>query len=1156
MSIMSTDSETPKNISKLMMSTYNYPQPDDPEYHKKIYTKREFYAHKIPSREKIKDYDDVKRVRNSICNRKFSLQEQQSFLANFINPETPYKGVLVAHGTGTGKTCAGVTIAERFVPMVQKYNTKIHILTSGPLIKENWKRELLKCTGETYLKKEDASVYISDEQKRRAENNAISVAMQYYKIMSYTSFYKKVLGEKIKEDVRTDGKTRKISKKTKDGLYERYVPVDKINSLDNTLIIIDEAHNLTGNSFGEALKKIIDNSKNLKVVLLTATPMKNLADDVIELINYLRPKDAPILREKVFTSDKNYKMNFKTGGVEYLKKMATGYVSFLRGADPLTFAKREEKGVIPKELFFTKLIRCEMSPFQKKIYLDVFSRDEDALDKTTEAVANFAFPTMTNDRRSVVAKWSKDGVDTMKTQIRGDAELLSKKIETDIFKQTPSDEVIVRVSDNGKSVSGRFLEMPYLKHFSIKFYKAVKKLNRLVIGKKGPKTAFIYSNLVKVGVELFAEILMQNGYLEFNEDANQYKIRPNTRCYLCGFSHQQHVDNDFRKTKSKKLSESSSEYEKPKSGSSMTPHKFSPATFVTVTGKSTEDENAFLPDEDKKRILDNVFNTIDNRYGKSIKFVLGSKVMTEGISLRHVSEVHILDAYYNLGKVDQIIGRAIRHCSHYGIIDDNNRYPKVKVYKYVVTLDNKLSGEEELYRKAELKYILVKKVERALKEVAVDCPLNRAGNVFLEEVEEFKDCVEPGSSKNKKQKTCPAICDYTGCDFKCDNKALNSLYWDPKKKIYKAVPKENIDRSTFTQSLARSEIDEVKAKIQDMFRLEYVYSLEDVLRTVKLGYSKDKLEMFDDFFVYKALDELVPITESDFNNFNSTIFDKFNRPGYLIYINRYYIYQPFDENEDVPMYYRSTQHRSMIKPLTMFNYLKNTVKTDIKLDTDDSLEDTAENKAKKSYDFDSVMDYYNSRKEYKYVGIIDKESSRHQTKKVLDDVFKLREKRGKMLDKKRGTGIQSFKGAVCSISYPKDYLAKVAKDLKIRVDATESRVRRCEAIKNRLMLLEKYSRSKDGNKMTYMMIPANHKVYQFPYNLEDRYKYTIDKIKEKIRFKLDVKVVSVKSEDDHLGKVTTYEIHIKNSKDLDSFKRLLESKGGKLVKDKWVFVIN
>ena len=44
-------------------------------------------------------------------------------------------------------------------------------------------------------------------------------------------------------------------------------------------------------------------------------------------------------------------------------------------------------------------------------------------------------------------------------------------------------------------------------------------------------------------------------------------------------------------------------------------------------------------------------------------------------------------------------------------------------------------------------------------------------------------------------------------------------------------------------------------------------------------------------------------------------------------------------------------------------------------------------------------------------------------------------------------------------------------------------------IKNTLLDYEKYSTGKD--KMTYVMIPANHPEYRFPYNLED---FSIKKI--------------------------------------------------------------
>ncbi|GAJ07028.1 unnamed protein product, partial [marine sediment metagenome] len=226
-------------------------------------------------------------------------------------------------------------------------------------------------------------------------------------------------------------------------------------------------------------------------------------------------------------------------------------------------------------------------------------------------------------------------------------------------------------------------------------------------------------------------------------------------------------------------------------------HEFFPATFISVTGKSSEEAMDVIP-EDKIEILNNVFSKTENKEGKYIKFVLGSKVMQEGISLRNVAEVHILDVYFNLGKVDQVIGRAIRHCSHYAITTEENPYPEVDVYKYAVTLGSgqKLSTEEELYKKAEQKYILVKKIERGMKEVAIDCPLNRAGNVFPEELTKYDNCVEPGQPLKKGQVMCPAICDYTTCNFVCNSKSLNKKYFDPKANNYRNVSKGELDYST------------------------------------------------------------------------------------------------------------------------------------------------------------------------------------------------------------------------------------------------------------------------------------------------------------------------------------------------------------------------
>ena len=116
-------------------------------------------------------------------------------------------------------------------------------------------------------------VYISIDREKK---NAIYSALQYYKILSYKTFYKKVLGEKIVEKkIVGDSKIKSSYRKNNEGDYEREIVVDRINNMNNAILIVDEAHNVSGNEYGEALKKIIKNSENLRVILLTATPMIN-----------------------------------------------------------------------------------------------------------------------------------------------------------------------------------------------------------------------------------------------------------------------------------------------------------------------------------------------------------------------------------------------------------------------------------------------------------------------------------------------------------------------------------------------------------------------------------------------------------------------------------------------------------------------------------------------------------------------------------------------------------------------------------------------------------------------------------------------------------------------------------------------------------------
>ena len=899
--------------------------------------------------------------------------------------------------------------------------------------------------------------------------------------MSYKTFHKKVLGEKVK-DLNPSG--------TKKKEVVREVAINKIKHMNNSLLIIDEAHQITGNSYGESVMEIIKKSINLKVVLLSATPMKNKADDIVDMLNFIRPINDPIKRDMVFSSKTLItEIEFKPGGKEYLEKMASGYVSHYRGANPLTFAKRIEKGTKPKSFLFTNIVRCKMLFFQKKVYEQALVKsieDEDTLNRKLQSAANMVLPVMDANKKNIIGLHGTEGITTITEQIKNNHTQLCHLLNQYFFKSKyPNPKELVYLNNQNR-LTGKIFTLAILKLFSIKFYKALKKINRNINKEAG--TIFVNSNLVVSGANLFHEILIQNGYLEYMEN-DTYNITDNTICYMCGKRHRDHDDNT---------------------------HEFHPATFMVMTGQNEEDE---IP-EQKYNIIQNVFNNIDNRFGKFLKIIVGTKVMHEGVNLSNVKQVHILDFFWNLGRNEQIVGRAIRHCRHYNIMSRTNPFPQVAEYKYVVSNKNDtLTPEEIAYQKAEKKYIMIKEIERLLKTIAIDCPLNHNGNIIPEEVKLYKDCEKKGPY------ACPRVCDFQSCEYMCKSKALNLTHYDKNSKIYKQISAGDLDYTTFNNTLARTEIEYAKMKIKEMYRVNHVYVLPQIVKKVKEEYAKEKKELFEDFFIYKALDELLPVTENDFNNFKDNFRNINNQPGYLIHRGEYYIFQPMDQNENATMMYRTRIENKITKPLTLKDFSNH---YDIK-----SLEKTGNLKAKKfEYIFTNLKTYYEGREENKYVGIIDLDPSKKSTETKQYDVFKIRNNRIDS-DKKRGTGIQSLTGSVCISAKSKQKLFDMAKELNVDENLDEiksSKKSLCQLIHKKLLKLEKYSEKP----ITFFIIPTNHAIYPFPLNLIDRIEFFKQMV---IKFDKKKNVVfNVEKENNgkffDMKKMTSYKITIPYNQEL------------------------
>ena len=128
-----------------------------------------------------------------------------------------------------------------------------------------------------------------------------------------------------------------------------------------------------------------------------------------------------------------------------------------------------------------------------------------------------------------------------------------------------------------------------------------------------------------------------------------------------------------------------------------------------------------------KEELKRIFNQKENKDGSRLKVLLGSPSIKEGVSLLRVSEVHVMEPYWNLSRLDQVIGRAVRFCSHKDV-PSYDRFVQIYIYIAVHPEDNN-TIDKYILSMAESKNEIISHFELALKEAAVDCKLNYHGNV-------------------------------------------------------------------------------------------------------------------------------------------------------------------------------------------------------------------------------------------------------------------------------------------------------------------------------------------------------------------------------------------------------------------------------------------
>ena len=387
--------------------------------------------------------------------------------------------------------------------------------------------------------------------------------------------------------------------------------------------------------------------------------------------------------------------------------------------------------------------------------------------------------------------------------------------------------------------------------------------------------------------------------LEYDANQKGGGGKRSSYCYLCSKDASDNVHN-----------KNSNKYE----------HKFKQAKYILLSGSA--DLSKIEPGA-----LTKIINSNSNTNGEVVKVLLATSRAKEGLDLKKVRQINIMEPWYNLSRVEQIIGRGIRHRSHCGLSETDRNVEVFLLCSSMRKHKNELI-DQFYYRLSENKDIIIKQIERILKQSAIDCNFNKNGNIIRDKTK-VKQITSKGRNITLTFNDEPYSkqCDYSNkCEYKC--------VWEPTKEY-------PIDTDTYTLDFAKDDINIIKSYIKYLYRKDCVYTLSDIV-----SYVKKQNSSFENIFIYKAIDMFL-------NDSNSIIYDKYDREGKLILRGKYYIYQPNEvTDERIPLYYRDKPLKVKAKSFTIIDKVE-----DIKLENKNK-----NNKVNIKDDYEAMFKKYSQHK--------------------------------------------------------------------------------------------------------------------------------------------------------------------------------------------------
>jgi len=254
----------------------------------------------------------------------------QNFVSHYFTPESPYKGMLLWHSVGTGKTCTAIATATS---SFEREGYTILWVTRTTLKSDIWKNMFDQICHTIIADRVRKGLELPDDDSARKR----LLSRNWIQPMSYKQFSNLLSGQnQIYEDLKKRNGAEDVVRKT--------------------LIIIDEAHKLYGGDLKAAerpdmdvMEKFLANSyaksgkDSARLLIMTATPFTNSPMELFKLINLcIEDKDEKIADD--IAKFKEIYMNeddlLSKSGSKKLANQLSGYISYLnREKDPTQFAQ-------------------------------------------------------------------------------------------------------------------------------------------------------------------------------------------------------------------------------------------------------------------------------------------------------------------------------------------------------------------------------------------------------------------------------------------------------------------------------------------------------------------------------------------------------------------------------------------------------------------------------------------------------------------------------------------------------------------------------------------------------------------------------------------------------------------------------------------------